>query len=74
MAEIKKKGAPTKDTVGKIHDIYTNTDNGKSYILKFICNVATYHGKEVEYCWSLIVTDNGNNGDSNIGDTLLRLG
>ena len=54
MAEINKSGAPDKNTVGQLGDIYINTNTGDRYKLAYICRTTTYDGVFVEYEWELI--------------------
>jgi hypothetical protein len=54
MAEIKKAGAPNKNTEGQLGDIYINTNTSDKYKLAYIHRTTTYDGMFVEYEWELI--------------------
>lgn len=66
MAEIKKAGIPSKDTVGLAGDIYTNTNTGDKYKLAYIHVTTTYDGTTAEYDWERIWSETSNT-DSGIG-------
>lgn len=57
MAEINKAGVPGKDTVGKLGDIYTNTNTGDKYKLVYIFTTTTYDGVTIEYDWRPLPTE-----------------
>lgn len=56
MANINNSGAPTKFTEGNVGDVYTNTNNGKKYVLESIYNETTYDGVETHYIWEPVST------------------
>ena len=70
MANINSPGAPTKFTQGNVGDIYTNTNNGKKYILESIYTVKEIGDDEINYTWKPVY-EYGNNGgtSSNVSVT-----
>lgn len=54
MSKIRQKGAPTRQTVGSIGDIYTDTDTGLDYKCTGSYGLQTHIGLETKYEWSLI--------------------
>ncbi len=76
MAEISGYGAPNKNTVGAIGDIYTNLSNGKQYKCVNIFNF-DLRGEEndyVEYEWSLIVEQSSGSSGGSSGDASITHG
>lgn len=67
MAEINKSGAPDKNTVGQLGDIYTDINTGKKYKLKYICRTTSFDGDTVDYEWELF------GGGFISSDTVLRI-
>lgn len=54
MSKIRQKGAPTRQTVGSIGDIYTDLDTGLKYKCVGSYGLQTHIGLESKYEWKLL--------------------
>lgn len=57
MAEINKSGAPDKNTVGQLGDIWIDTVTGDRYKLAYISTTTTYDGVIKDYEWELVINE-----------------
>ena len=67
-------GAPTKNTVGSIGDIYTDLDTGLKYECKSIYSYTGHNSLTVEYVWKKEFTINpdGSTDGIHLVDTLTK--
>ena len=51
MAQIRKNGAPDKNTVGNVGDTCINNITGNKYILESVINISSYEKQFCYYVW-----------------------
>lgn len=62
MAQINNNGAPDKNTVGSIGDIYVDNITGNKYKLESIINISSHEKQSCYYVWKLVPEDVANSG------------
>ena len=64
MAEIIQNGAPTKDTVGQVGDIYTDALTLRQFECFAVYKTTTDKGTVIEYDWDEIYSSSSSGGSS----------
>lgn len=64
MAQIRKNGAPDKNTVGNVGDTCIDNITGNKYILESVINISSYEKQSCYYVWKLVSESENNSGSS----------
>ena len=67
MANISGSGAPNKQTIGSVGDIYTNENTSEQYECVAVYKLHTHKGIVTEYDWDLIIYTNTGEGGGGSG-------
>lgn len=64
MAQIRKNGAPDKNTVGNVGDTCIDNITENKYILESVINISSYEKQSCYYVWKLVSEPENNSGET----------